>query len=80
MKDNKGKGGIGSRGKYQHHTEKEKAKIAKKALECGIVRTISHYTKINPERTFSPSTVHTWKTKYVRELAKRRREKDIGRV
>ena len=77
MKDNKGKGGIGSQRKYQHHTEKEKAKIVKKTLECGIVRTISHYAKIDPERTLSPSTVYTWKTKYVRELAKRQREKDI---
>lgn len=76
MKD-KGESGMGSRGKYQHHTEKEKAAIAKKALECGIVKTISHYAKIDPERTLSPSTVHTWKTKYVQELAKRRREKDI---
>ena len=29
--DNKGKGRIGNQGKYQHHTEKEKAEIAKKA-------------------------------------------------
>ena len=56
MKSDKEKGGTGSRGKYQHHTEKEKAEIAKKALECGIMRTISHYTKIDPERTLSPST------------------------
>ena len=34
MKSDKEKGGMGSRGKYQHHTEKEKAEIAKKALEC----------------------------------------------
>ena len=75
-KSDKEKGGTGSRGKYQHHTEKKKAEIAKKALECGIIPTISHYGKISPERTLSPSTVHTWKAKYILELAKRR-EKDI---
>ena len=35
---------------------KGKAVIAKKALECGIMRTISHYAKIDPEQTLSPST------------------------
>ena len=74
MKEN---GGTRSLGKYQHHTDKEKVEIAKKALECGIVCTISHYAKIDPQRKLSPSTIYTWKAKYVQELAKRRREKDI---
>ena len=39
MKSDKEKGGTGSRGKYQHHTEKKKAEIAKKALEL-----VWHYT------------------------------------
>ena len=77
MKSDKEKGGTGSRGKYQHYIEKEKAEIAKKALECGIMRSISHYAKIDLKRTLSPCTVHTWKAKYVLQLAKRRREKGI---
>ena len=74
MKLDKEKGGMStmSRGKYQHHTEKEKAEIAKKALECGIMHTISHYAKIDLERTLSPSTVHTWKAKYDLEFMAKR--------
>ena len=35
-----------------------------------------HYMKINQEQTLSPNTVHTWKTKYVQELAKGQWEKN----
>jgi len=58
-------------GNYQYYTAKEKVEIAKKALECGIVCTILHYAKTDPGRMLSPSTIHTWKTKYLQELAKR---------
>jgi len=59
------------RGNYQYYRSKEKVEIAKKALECGIVLTISHYTKTDIGRMLSPSTIHTWKTKYLQELVRR---------
>ena len=63
------------RGKYQHYSDKEKAEIAKRAIDHGITDTVRHYASLYPERSEIPiSSVATWKARYLKELKIRVRE------
>ena len=39
---------------------------------------VQHHSKLFPDRKLPVSSVHTWKTKYIQELGKRKREKSDG--
>ena len=57
------------RGRYQHYSRKERAEIAKRAIDHGITDTIRHYASLHPARDKIPvSSVATWKARYLREL------------
>jgi len=63
------------RGRYQHYSDKEKAEIAKRAIDHGITDTVRHYASLYPERSEIPvSSVATWKARYLKELKIRVRE------
>ena len=56
-------------GRYQHYSNKERAEIAKRAIDFGITATICHYASLYPTRgTIPVSSVATWKAKYLKEL------------
>ena len=57
------------RGKYQYYSDKERAEIAKRAINFGITTTIHHYKSLYPTRGPTPvSSIDTWKQKYLEEL------------
>lgn len=60
-----------SRGQYLSYTDKERARIAKRASEFGVTNTIRHFSKEFADRPLKESTVRTWMPKYRQELANR---------
>ena len=53
------------RGRYHHYNEKERAEIAKRAIEFGSTATVHHYTSLYPTRDEIPiSNIATWKAKH----------------
>ena len=36
---------------------------------------VRHYSKLFPDRKLPVSSIHTWKTRYIQELGKRKQEK-----
>jgi len=63
------------RWKCQHYSDKEKAEIAKRAIDHGITDTVHHYAFLYLERSEIPiSSVATWKAWYLKELKIRIRE------
>ena len=59
------------RGRYHSFTEKEKARIAKRATELGVTSTIRHFGKEFVNRPLKESTVREWVAKYKKEVAQR---------
>ena len=56
-------------GRYQHYSDKERAEIAKRAIDFGITTIICHYASLYPTRgTIPVSSVATWKAEYLKEL------------
>lgn len=67
------------RGNYQFFSPKEKAEFGKRAAELGITSTIRYFAKVDTkQRQLSPSTLFAWKENYLKELSKRRLDKDQG--
>ena len=60
------------RGSYDSFTPEEKAKIAKKAIENGVTKTVVKYNRELQHRTLKESTVRTWVSEYRRQLELRR--------
>lgn len=61
------------RGHYQSFTSKEKATIAKKAMEIGVTRALRHFEN-DPQyegRPLKESTVRTWVSVYKNELQRK---------
>ena len=59
------------RGRYHSFTEKEKARIAKRAAEYGVTNAIKHFSKEFVDRQLKESTVREWVAKYKKEVAQR---------
>ena len=56
-------------GRYQHYSDKERAEIAKRAIDHGITDIIRHYASLYLTRKEIPvSSVATWKARYLKEL------------
>ena len=55
------------------YTDEEKYKIGKRAAEMGVTSTLRFYQKEFADRPLKESTVHTWATKYKKEMAQRSR-------
>ena len=60
------------RGSYDSFTPEEKAKIAKKAIENGVTKTVVKYNRELQDRTLKESTVRMWVSEYRRQLELRR--------
>ena len=62
-----------TRGPYVQFTAEEKARMGKRAAECGIASTVRYFNKIYSDREVKESSVRTWKKKYTDEVNKRKR-------
>ena len=60
------------RGSYDSFNPEEKAKIAKKAIENGVTKTVVKYNRELQDKTLKESTVRTWVSEYRRQLELRR--------
>lgn len=60
------------RGTYDRFTPEEKAIIARRAIQNGITKTVMKYINTLQDRKLKESTIHTWITKYKRQLELRR--------
>ena len=61
------------RGTYERFTAEEKAKIGRRATEHGVTASVRYFSKVFPGRSLKESSVRTWKTKYLQEIAAKRR-------
>ena len=55
-------------GHYKSYTADEKARIAKRAAECGVTSTVRHFAAEFADRPLSEGTVHVWVKQYKQEL------------
>ena len=70
-----------TRGPYVQFTAEEKARMGKRAAECGIASTVRYFNKIYSDREVKESSVRTWMNKYKDEISKRKRgEIDINEL
>jgi hypothetical protein len=46
------------RGPYKNYTAKEKAKVAKRAVECGVTSTVRYFAAEFADRPLNEATVH----------------------
>ena len=61
--------GKATRGTYEKFSADEKARVAKRAAEYGVLSTVRHFSKIWPERPLKEATVRGWRNKYNREVS-----------
>ena len=61
------------RGRYEHFTPEEKAVMGKRAAEFGVTASLHYFSKKYPDRSIKESSIRTWRDKYVRELAKKKK-------
>ena len=68
------------RGQYLSYTEKEKARIAKRASEFGVTNALRYFSKEFADRRLKESTVRTWMTAYKKEVAMRFRLGESSKI
>ena len=61
-------------GHYKHFSAEEKARIAKRAAECGVINTVRYYSKEFSDQSLSECTVRTWVKQYKSELRSRKQD------
>ena len=61
------------RGQYKKYTAQEKAKVAKRAAECGVTNSIRHFASEFSTRPLNEGTVRVWVKHYKKELSVRKR-------
>ena len=61
--------GKATRGTYEKFSSDEKARVAKRAAEHGVLSTVRHFAKIWPDRPLKEGTVRGWKNRYNREVS-----------
>ena len=59
------------RAQYDSYSAEEKAKVAKRASEMGVSRTLRFFSKDFADRPLKECTVRTWVSLYRKELASR---------
>ena len=62
------------RGQYKHYTAEEKARIAKRSVQCGVTNTVRHFPREFADRPLSEATVRTWVKQYKCELRLRKQK------
>ena len=62
------KGKAAARGPYENFSADEKARVAKRTAEYGVLSTVRHFSKIWSERPLKEGTVRGWRNKYNREV------------
>ena len=48
------------RGQYKHYTASEKAKVAKRATECGVTNTVRYFAQKFADRPLSEGTIRSY--------------------
>ena len=61
------------RGQYKKYTAQEKAKVAKRAAECGVTNSIWNFASDFSTRPLNEGTVRVWVKQYKKELSVRKR-------
>lgn len=59
------------RGRYETYSDKDKARVAKRAAEFGVTSSLRHFSKEFADRPLKESTVRTWMKAYKKESAVR---------
>ena len=65
-----------TRGTYEKFLADEKARVAKRTAEYGVLSTVRHFAKIWPERPIKERTVRGWRSRYNREVYVKTRERN----
>ena len=63
------KGTVTTRGTYEKFPVDEKARVAKRTAEYGVLSTVRHFAKIWPDRPLKEGTVRGWKNRYNRDVS-----------
>ena len=61
------------RGCYEQFTPEEKLQMGKRAAEHGVTSTVRYFHKRFSDCAVKESSVCTWRNKYLKEIAKRKR-------
>ena len=73
-------GGRKKRSQYLSYTDKEKARIRKRASEFGVINTLRYFSKEFADCPLKESTVTTWMTAYKKEVAVRFRLGESSKI
>jgi transposase-like protein len=61
------------RGPYKNYTAKEKAKVAKRAVECGVTSTVRYFAAEFADGPLNEATVRVWVKQYKQEVSLRKK-------